>query len=108
PQPEQPRQRLAVDELHDEVGDGGVAVVDLAVVVDLDDAGALHDGDGTCLAAEALAETAVVDEVGQQDLDGDGAPQGRVGALPDVAHATAAHAAFEPVSPVQDIACFEV
>ncbi len=83
-------------------------MVDLAVVVDLDDAGALHDGDGARLASEALAETAVVDEVGQQDLDGDGAPQGRVGALPDVAHATAADAAFEPVPPVQDVACFEV
>ncbi len=108
PQAEEARQRLAVDELHDEVGDGGVAVVDLAVVVDLDDAGALHDGDGARLAPEALAEAAVVDEVGQEDLDGDGAPQDRVRALPDVAHAAAADAAFEPVPPVQDVACLEV
>ena len=77
------RERLAGNELHDEVG----AAVLLAVVEDVGDALVVDERGVAGLGAEALEEAGVAQVLVLEDLDGDGAADDEVGRLPDLAHA---------------------
>src|SRR2546425_5615371 len=82
---EHARERLAAQELHDEVDDAAA----LADAVDRDDAGVLELGRGAGLALEALDELFVEGEGKRQDLDGDVALQLLLAGLEDDRHAPA-------------------
>ena len=96
-------QRLALDVLHDQVGDLAAALdLALAVVVHVDHARVVDGGHGARLAAEALDEALLLQQGRQQHLDRDGTAQDRVLGLPHVAHAPAGDALVEPVSAAQN------
>ena len=76
-------QRLAGDELHDEVG----AAVFLAVVEDVRDALVVDECGVPRLGAEPLEEPGVAEVLVLEDLDRDGATDDEVGGLPHLAHA---------------------
>ena len=78
------RQRLAVEELHDE--EGGAVL--LAEVVDGRDVGVAEAGAEPGLGAEPLGEVGVVAAVGTQHLDRDVPVERLVVGPPDLAHAT--------------------
>ena len=80
------RERLALDELHGEIG----LPLPLADVVDLDDVRVVERGHGAGLAQEALLDALVVRERRGQHLDRDVAAERRLVALVDHAHAAAA------------------
>src|SRR5581483_11818765 len=88
------RQRLAVDELHDEVGES----VRLAVVVDVGDAGVRQRRGGPGLGAEPLHETRLAGDLRAQDLHGNGSIEDVVVAPPDFAHAAAADTTVQRVA----------
>ncbi len=85
---DQVRQGAALDVLHDQVG-GGVTAgqLGLAVVVDAYDVGVGERGDGLGLGREPLGEAGLVQQRGQQRLDGDLALQDGVLGAPHLAHA---------------------
>ena len=92
-------QRLAVDQLHHQVG-GAARVVELglAVVVDAGDAGVVEHGDRAGLGAEPLDELGVGRELGLEHLDGDLAAEPGVQALPHLAHAAGGDEPLQPVA----------
>ena len=92
-------QRLALDELHHEVGH---AAVEDAVVGDADGVRVADGGRGHRLLAEARDERGVVaDEVGEDDLDGVLRLDEDVAGLEDHAHAALAELALELVALVK-------
>ena len=76
-------ERLAVNELHDEVR----GVSRLAVVDGADDVGVVEPAGGAELLLEALQQDGIARHVRGHDLDGDDLSGGAVAALPDGAHA---------------------
>ena len=95
---QQPAQVAAVDEVHDDREAGALD----DHVAHADDVGRAHPQQGGALLDEALDDGAVVQELGAQQLDG----QGRAGALgavapPDLALRPGADARIEDVGAAQ-------
>lgn len=88
-------QRAALQVLHDEI-DG--AVGELAVFVDVDDAGVVDDVDGAGLVAEAGCHLGRAGDVGMQDLDRCAAVQLLVHCLEDLAHSALAEDAHDLIA----------
>ena len=95
------RERLAGDELHDEVG----AAVLLAVVEDVGDALVVHERGVAGLGAEALEEPGVAEVLVLQDLDGDLSADDEVGGLPHLAHAADRDPGLQFVAPSEGEPC---
>jgi hypothetical protein len=76
------RQRLAFEELHDEIGDAVVA----SDVVQRADVRMTETGDRPRLALEALRQVGVGGEVRRQNLEGDDAAESCIGGTVDFAH----------------------
>ena len=92
-------QRLAVDQLHHQVGGAALAVhVGLAVVVDAGDARVVEHRGGARLGAEPLDELGVRGELGLEHLDRDAAAQPAVDGLPHLAHAAGGDQPLQPVA----------
>jgi len=88
-------QRAALQVLHDQI-DG--AVGELAVLVDVDDAGVVDDVDGAGLVAEARRHLGGAGDVGMQDLDGCAAVQLLMNCLEDLAHSALAEDAHDLIA----------
>ena len=98
---EDARERLALEELHDDVR---VAVGRAIDVDDLHDVGAADLRGDARLLQEALDEARATRELGVEHLDGDPRPEHRVLRLVDRAHPAVAEDADEPVLAVDDAA----
>jgi hypothetical protein len=95
-QPRQPgRQRLAVEQLHDDVGR---AVGRHPEVVDLDDARVLDRAGGAGLGEEPLHRRRIARQLGAQQLHRGLAPEHRVHRQVHRAHAAAAELALDRVA----------
>ena len=90
---EPPRERLALEQLHDR---GTRCSVVEAAVEDLHDAGVLDLADGARLVEEALHVIAVLGDVGVEQLDRDGRLQILVLRAIDLAHAASAEPLHDP------------
>src|SRR6202012_4638794 len=91
-------QRLAVDQLHHQIG-GAAFPVELAfaVVVHLGDPGGIEHRGGACLGAEPLDELGVLGELPLEYLDRHAAAQPAVHRLPDLAHAAGGDEALQAI-----------
>ena len=76
-------QRLARNQLHDEVG----RTLFLAVIEDVGDAHVVQEGGMACLGAEALQEPGIPRVFLLEHLDGDNAAKDQVFGFPDFSHA---------------------
>src|SRR3569623_123300 len=93
------RQRVAAQQLHDEVED---AVVGLADVVDVDDIGLVEPAREPRLAQEAFHRDAVARELGMNDLDRDLAVDRNLVRAIDGDHAAVAELRAERVALIED------
>ena len=101
PRSQQGGERLAVDELHDQVGAVGrrpVVGCALPVVEDRGDAGVVQRGGVARLGLEAGAEERVVGVLGLEHLDRHGPVQDGVARRPHLAHAAGGDARLEEVA----------
>ncbi len=99
---ENPVQRPAVDQLHHQVREAVTVRVRrllLAVVVHVDDARVVQQGEHACLAAEAFGEHHVRQQRRVEDLHRHRPPEHRVLGPPDGAHPAAADALGQRVAP---------
>ena len=89
----QPPQRLAVDQLHDDVRDG----IDLSDLVDGHDVRVVQSGGGSRLPLEPLQASRIRRQPGRQDLDGDLALKPRVPGPVNLPHPAGAERAQQLV-----------
>ena len=91
-------ERAALHVLHDDE----VGAVLLTPVVDRHDVGVIEVGGRPRLAPETLDEGAVGGELGEQDLEGDGAVEEEVAGQEHLGHAAARDLLFDLVPGVED------
>ena len=89
------RQRLAGDQLHDEICDTKTVLVVLAVIEDAGDTRVRERRSVSCLGPKALEEHIGIDEIVAQDLDRYFTMEHGIGSRPDLTHATHSDATSE-------------